>query len=105
MFYQEPCFQLSGADNLGNDQVIAPIVAELRDFRGGIVRVDQDRLMHFKQPGEHRWIFLAVVRARRILMSSATPRVADRNASERLHAFAILSISSFCSSACLSSSR
>jgi hypothetical protein len=54
-FYQKPDFQLSGADNLGNDQVIAPIVAELRDFRGGIVRVDQDRLMRFQQPGEHRW--------------------------------------------------
>lgn len=82
------------------------MVAELRDFRGGIVRVDQDRLMHFKQPGEHRWNFLAVVRSTADFDELGdVPRVADRNASERLHAFAILSISSFCSSACLSSSR
>ncbi len=88
MFYQEPCFQLSGADNLGNDRVIAPIVAELRDFRGGIVRVDQDRLMRFKQPGEHRWNFFAAVRSTADFGELGdVPRVADRNASERLHAF------------------
>jgi hypothetical protein len=27
------------------------------------VRVDQDRLMRFKQPGEHRWNFFAAVRS------------------------------------------
>ena len=88
MFYQEPGLQLSGADNLANDQVIAPIVAELRDFRGGIVPVDQDRLMRFKQPGEHRWNFFAAVRSTADFGELGdVPRVADRNASEGLHAF------------------
>jgi hypothetical protein len=44
--------------------------------------------MRFKQPGEHRWNFFAAVRSTADFGELGdVPRVTDRNAAERLHAF------------------
>src|SRR6185437_11146684 len=53
MFSQEPGLQLAGADHVGDQEVIRPVVTQLSHLRCRLVRLDQDRLVRFQQPRQH----------------------------------------------------
>lgn len=85
MLGQEPHLRLAGADDAGDEQVGAALVALRRDPGGGVPRVDQDPLVRVEEPRQHDGDRLHAVRRpgnRRQLGDVA--RVSDRDAAEAL---------------------
>src|SRR5215469_5458159 len=82
---EEPGFHLAGPYHVGDQQVVGSVVAHLRGSGCRVVRVNQDRLVRLKQPGQHRGNLLGPVRRPRDRGDLRdVPRVAHRYAAECL---------------------
>src|SRR5215471_17651407 len=58
---EEPRLEFTGADNIGDDEVVGTVITECSDAGRRLVRVAEDQLVRLEQPRQHRRDLLAAI--------------------------------------------
>jgi 2-polyprenyl-6-methoxyphenol hydroxylase-like FAD-dependent oxidoreductase len=86
VFREEPRLQLTGADHLGDSQVVGAIVTPFGNPRRRVVRVRQNDFVGLQEARQHRRHLLATVRGPRYPCDLRdVPRIAHGDATEGLY--------------------